>query len=152
MCIRDRLSIYDGPDDGAPLIDKYCNSNIPTTITSTGGEITLVFHSDGLVQAAGFKMEWTCTVIDDSGISEDQANAISIYPNPAHDSFTIDTKSLTQGTIEVSDLLGRKIITLPILGSITKVDLTQYNAAGVYMVNIKDEKGNAIKMEKVVVK
>lgn len=151
-CAWDWLKIYDGPDDGSPIIDTYCNSNIPTTITSTGGEITLVFHSDGLVQAAGFKMEWTCTVIDDSGISEDQANAISIYPNPAHDSFTIDTKSLTQGTIEVSDLLGRKIIALPILGSITKVDLSQYNAAGVYMVNIKDEKGNAIKMEKVVVK
>ncbi|MFT5823188.1 MAG: bacillolysin [Crocinitomix sp.] len=150
-CAWDWLSIYDGPDDGAPLIDKYCNSNIPTTITSTGGEITLVFHSDGLAQGTGFKMEWSCTIVDDTGIPEEQAKAISIYPNPAHDAFTIDTKTLTEGTIEISDILGRRIMTLPITGSLTEIDLPKYNAAGIYMVNIKNEKGMSIKIERVVV-
>jgi PKD repeat protein len=61
-CNYDYLNIYDGSNSNAPLIGKYCNNNIPTTITSTGGSITIVFSSDGGVTGNGFEMDWQCNI------------------------------------------------------------------------------------------
>ena len=60
-CGYDYLEMYDGPNTSAPLVDTYCNNNLPpATYTSTGSAITFVFHSDGGVQDAGFEIVWTC--------------------------------------------------------------------------------------------
>ncbi len=59
-CDYDWLEIYDGPTTGSPLIDRYCNDNIPTTLSSTGSSLTIVFHSDGGVTHNGFEMQWQC--------------------------------------------------------------------------------------------
>lgn len=59
-CNYDDLTVYDGPNTSSPVIGVYCNNNIPTSITSTGGSITLVFHSDGGLELPGFKADWSC--------------------------------------------------------------------------------------------
>lgn len=60
-CDYDWLEIYDGPNTASPLIDRYCNDNIPTgTISSTGSSMTLVFHSDGGLEMGGFRASWNC--------------------------------------------------------------------------------------------
>lgn len=64
-CNYDYLEVYDGPDTFSPLIDRYCNNNIPTDITSSGTSITIFFHSDGGVEDPGFEIEWTCNPPDD---------------------------------------------------------------------------------------
>jgi Zn-dependent metalloprotease len=61
-CDYDYLSIYDGPSTASTLIGKYCNDNIPTTISSSTGEVTILFHSDGGLEQAGFQMDWTCNI------------------------------------------------------------------------------------------
>jgi hypothetical protein len=53
-CIYDYIFLYDGASTSSPLIGKYCNDNIPTTILTTSGAVTLVFHSDGVVENGGF--------------------------------------------------------------------------------------------------
>ncbi|MCI5058635.1 MAG: PKD domain-containing protein [Flavobacteriales bacterium] len=61
-CDYDYLEIYDGPSTSSPVIDKYCNSNTPpTTISSTGGPITLKLYSDTYVEGAGFEIDWACS-------------------------------------------------------------------------------------------
>lgn len=59
-CNFDFINIYDGANTSATLIGTYCNNNIPTSVSSTGGSITVEFSSDGGVENAGFEMDWLC--------------------------------------------------------------------------------------------
>lgn len=61
-CDYDYLEVYDGPDASSPLIDRYCNNNLPTDISSTGSAITILFHSDGGLEEPGFEIEWSCNL------------------------------------------------------------------------------------------
>lgn len=61
-CNYDYLEIHDGPSTADPLIDTYCNNNVPTTFTSTGNAVTIVFHSDPGVQDPGFQIDWSCNL------------------------------------------------------------------------------------------
>ncbi|MBI3133463.1 MAG: M4 family metallopeptidase [Bacteroidetes bacterium] len=62
-CNYDYLRIYNGPNTTAPLLGTYCNNNLPpTTINSTGNSLTLVFHSDGGLELAGFDIDWNCVM------------------------------------------------------------------------------------------
>jgi len=75
-CGWDWLELYDGEDEFAPLIDRYCNANLPpATVTSSGGAITIVFHSDSYVQEAGFEIEWSCNPPDDVPYTDFFANS-----------------------------------------------------------------------------
>ena len=61
-CDYDYLEIYDGPSIFAPLIGRYCNDNLPSDLTSSGPALTILFHSDGGVEEAGFKIDWECNL------------------------------------------------------------------------------------------
>jgi len=64
-CDYDWIDVFDGPSSASPLIDRYCNDNVPTgTISSTGGSgsLTLVFHSDGGLELEGFNADWNCVL------------------------------------------------------------------------------------------
>ncbi|UKN01520.1 M4 family metallopeptidase [Paracrocinitomix mangrovi] len=61
-CNYDYVRVYDGPSTASPLIDTYCNNNIPGSISSTGGDITIVFHSDPGVEDAGYIITWNCVL------------------------------------------------------------------------------------------
>ena len=47
-CDYDYLKIFNGPDIAAPLIGKYCGTDMPPAFTSThaSGTLTFTFHSD----------------------------------------------------------------------------------------------------------
>ncbi|MFH2142570.1 MAG: C25 family cysteine peptidase [Bacteroidota bacterium] len=87
-CNYDYLDIHDGNSTAATLIGKYCNNNIPTTVSSTGGSITLHFVSDVSLTLEGFEMDWNC----------------SIPTTPPNADFTSDVTSTCTGTIQFSDL------------------------------------------------
>ena len=56
-CSYDNLKIYDGLRFGGILVGTYCGTNLPPTYTSTstGGELTFSFNSDGGISRAGWK-------------------------------------------------------------------------------------------------
>lgn len=87
-CDYDYLEIYDGPTPTASLLGRYCNDNIPTTISSAGNAITLVFHSDDDTNEAGFEMNWQCQ--------------LSTVPPVAN--FTSDADTTCIGTINFTNL------------------------------------------------
>src|ERR1043166_3660304 len=58
----DYMYIYDGNSTSAPLIGTYTGTTIPSTITSTGGEMLIQFRSDCATVAAGWNFSWTSTV------------------------------------------------------------------------------------------
>ena len=49
------LQIRDGDQGYSTLIDKYCGSNFPPIITSSGRSLWLRFVSDGTIEYNGFK-------------------------------------------------------------------------------------------------
>jgi len=63
-CTYDYLDVYDGPTIFAPLIGRYCNDNLPSDMTSSGSSITILFHSDGGLEEAGFEINWSCNLPD----------------------------------------------------------------------------------------
>jgi len=54
-CDYDYLEIRDGDQGYSTLIDKYCGSNFPPIITSSGRSLWLRFVSDGTIEYNGFK-------------------------------------------------------------------------------------------------
>ncbi|TYP96513.1 HYR domain-containing protein, partial [Tenacibaculum adriaticum] len=61
----DELRVYDGANASASLIGVYCNSNIPSTITSTGTSLHFVFESDGSVRGTGWVAAISCISVVD---------------------------------------------------------------------------------------
>lgn len=72
---------------------------------------------------------------------------VSIYPNPLEDVLFIKTSSNEQGTIELLNVLGKVVLTKPLLSEETKIDTHHLNS-GVYLASIKIN--GAIHTKKVV--
>ncbi len=88
-CDYDWIEIYDGPNTSSPLIGRYCNTTgSPGNITTSGGDVTIVMHSDQSVVYDGFEMTWQC-----------------IYANqPPVANFTASDTSSCSATIDFTDL------------------------------------------------
>jgi spore germination protein YaaH len=56
----DTLWIYDGASTNSPLIGAYTGTNSPGTVTSSQGNITISFKSDGNTVNPGYTAIWTC--------------------------------------------------------------------------------------------
>ncbi len=75
-------------------------------------------------------------------------NKLSIYPNPANGLLNIDVDPVlvgNGGTLEISDISGRKLVRQPLLPGINRVDLERVNApAGAYFLNIIPVEGEMV--------
>lgn len=58
-CDYDYLEIRDGDQGYSTLIGKYCGSDFPPIITSSGRSLWLRFVSDGTIEYSGFKAVYT---------------------------------------------------------------------------------------------
>ena len=47
------FQVFDGDEDENPL-GKFCGEDVPAPLVSTGSIMTVIFHSDGSVEKAGF--------------------------------------------------------------------------------------------------
>ena len=70
LCDFDVLRVFDGPSINSPLLGEYCNNNLPGSITSTRGSITVQFQSDGGLEEAGFEIDWQCGYPTSSPITD----------------------------------------------------------------------------------
>lgn len=72
----DTLWLYDGVDVNAPLIGFYHGTTGPGQFTTSSGDLTLAFKSDGSTRASGWKMTYAC-------IQDNEAPTIAItIPTP----------------------------------------------------------------------
>ncbi|WP_348718612.1 CUB domain-containing protein [Tenacibaculum sp. 190130A14a] len=60
-CVFDFLIIYDGADNMAPQIGRYCNANIPGTIVSTGNALHIEWESDNSITGLGWQATVSCS-------------------------------------------------------------------------------------------
>jgi hypothetical protein len=87
---------------------KLTGSTIPASYESTheSGAVTITFRSDSSGNNAGFKANFSCTVlaVDDVVNSKD----VALYPNPVKNQFTL--KGITKmKSVEVYDISGKLV-------------------------------------------
>lgn len=62
ICDYDYFEVYDGPNTNFPLLGRYCNNNPPpSSVSSTSGDIFILFSSDPGLELNGFEVSWECT-------------------------------------------------------------------------------------------
>ena len=110
-CYLDYIDIYDGPSTTSNLIGSYCNANIPSTVSSTGGSITLFFRSNSTFSGDGFRIDWSCNTL--TGIDDLKNNeGITSYYNYVSNSVEFSLNKLRKGnySLLVLNSLGKLII------------------------------------------
>ncbi|WP_051568450.1 M4 family metallopeptidase [Crocinitomix catalasitica] len=125
-CNYDYIEIFDGPTRFSPLIDRYCDNNIPTDVSSTGGAITIVFHSDASVEGTGFEVEWTCVVPFDPPVANFTSNTTTTCDGLVH-FVDLTTNAPTEWDWDFGD------------GNISSLQNPShtYDAEGVYTVQLR---------------
>ena len=58
-CNYDFVKIYNGPDETAPLLGRYCSRHAPASLTSSSNEVLIVFRSDSSNTGRGFSTSYT---------------------------------------------------------------------------------------------
>ncbi|XP_028390640.1 tolloid-like protein 2 [Dendronephthya gigantea] len=59
LCNYDYLDVYDGDSSYAKKLGRYCGSQLPQSIISSGSHLFIAFHSDGSQQKQGFVLNFT---------------------------------------------------------------------------------------------
>ena len=54
-CSDNFLSIYNGPDEAAPILGQYCGRHVASTLTSSSSEVLIVFKSNMWGIRKGFR-------------------------------------------------------------------------------------------------
>jgi cubilin len=77
ICRFDGLEIRNGGNGFAPLIGKFCGSEIPQPIKSYGNQLYIRFTSDSSRGGKGFEIEWDGTSTGCGGITSLTKGSIS---------------------------------------------------------------------------
>ncbi|XP_034244978.1 cubilin [Thrips palmi] len=79
-CMFDYLEIYDGPDQNAPVVGKFCRTK-PPRVVSSSNTMFVFFHTDTSYQKAGFTFRYE---VECGGVFTELQGAFSspYYPNP----------------------------------------------------------------------
>ncbi len=90
----------------------------------------------------------TLTKSDDESLNY---NAILLYPNPTGDKvfIKINKKELNAVQIDICDNTGKHIKTTPVINKEYYIDLSDYES-GLYILNIKNAKGEVLKSGKII--
>ena len=58
-CVKDQVTILNGIDADSLPLGSYCGSQLPPTIRSSTGAVTVKFISDGTINEKGFQLRYT---------------------------------------------------------------------------------------------
>jgi hypothetical protein len=76
--------------------------------------------------------------------------AIKIYPNPAKEELNIDGLSMANCKAEMYDILGNLVKSDILQRGLQKINLSN-TGKGLYLVKVKDPKGNPLKTIKLII-
>lgn len=61
-CYKDYVAVYDGSDTHAPLLGRFCGSELPPNIKSSSNNLFLVFNTDFFGSDRGWKASFRETL------------------------------------------------------------------------------------------
>jgi len=124
-----------------PYINKNASTQfVVSAPTATGGKV--VFYDGSNPELAPvLNLTYNNPTV---GLKEIYSNAVlNIYPNPAGNMLYVTTNAATVETVEISDMLGRKVLHQQLLNN-APVDITALGT-GVYFVSVKTASGTLSK-------
>ncbi|XP_034025114.1 cubilin [Thalassophryne amazonica] len=80
-CNYDYVKLYNGPNEQAPLIGKFCGYTPPPPNSTTGSTLTVVFRSDLSISMSGFQMMW-----HQNGCGGELSGPIGSFSSPGYPS------------------------------------------------------------------
>lgn len=72
-----------------------------------------------------------------------------LFPNPA-DNLILAKTNLINGTLEIWDVMGRKVLTQKLIENETKIDVSSFNN-GTYLYKITDSSNRVVKKDKLMI-
>ncbi|KAM6215214.1 cubilin [Rhynchocyon petersi] len=86
FCSQDYLAIYDGSNFSDPLLGKFCGSKLPPNVKSNNNSLLLVFKTDTLQTARGWKISFRQTLGPQQGCGGYLTGANDTFASPDSDS------------------------------------------------------------------
>ncbi|KAG9276492.1 cubilin [Astyanax mexicanus] len=66
-CAFDYVALYDGPNTLAPLLGKFCGTELPPTLKTTSNDLFIVFKTDSSVTGEGWRASYRETLGPEQG-------------------------------------------------------------------------------------
>jgi len=82
-----------------------------------------------------------------TGVSENNFNEISVFPNPAHDYWMIHAPNKNEISIQLKDVIGRIVFSSEINSEYTRIDLSEWSN-GVYFLELNGDTLQTLKLIK----
>ncbi len=149
-CSWDYLEIYDGTSTSANMFGHFCGTGNPGPFTATNeeGALTFVFHSDYMVNKAGWKAQLS-TEGTGVGINENNKESIKIFPNPVNNVLYIKSTSIIKN-VKIVDVTGKQINSYSFENGNNNVSIDISGLQnGVYFIKITG-KNNNITVNKII--
>jgi PKD repeat protein len=142
-CDYDYLEIYNGMDETAPLIGKYCGTNSPGLVLAENEDnaLTFVFHSDGSVTAPGWVAQIDCAILDN--VNELSGNKVNVFPNPIHGSVLTVESDERMSQINLYNLAGQKLGAWQSDALMENINVNDFEK-GIYLLEINTINGKVI--------
>lgn len=137
------VSAGGNPDDGRMIITSSKN----VLINGLSPDTSYNVYVKGWCKKTMWEgwSEWsdyvTLEAMPPHGIAVPVGERFSLSPNPASGTVTVTTEA-QQGTLTVVDMQGRQVLSMPLTGKETVVDIRAL-AAGTYIVSLNTPKGHS---------
>jgi hypothetical protein len=131
----DGVIVFDGADDTAPIIGQYTGTTLPSSATSTGGSMYVLFLSDETLRSNGWNANYNSTTLSNSDFELN--GGVIIYPNPFSNNLTIEANEPIH-KVEIYNMLGQLVkskTTQNLNENLTDIDLSEL-AQGNYLAKI----------------
>jgi hypothetical protein len=162
---RKKLGFYTGSDCRV-VIDSIGQMGIGTQIPKSkveiaNGDLLISNQANGFILTSPTGIKWRIKVNDAGELIREQVSInkveiddrIKIYPNPSADKITVDLANSIDSYVdlEILNLNGKMIFMKEYNSNTIEVDISDFTT-GMYILNIKDNKGNLIQTKKVIKK
>lgn len=147
------MATWEAPEGGNALsYDVYVNGEFVENTTNTSYQTEYTGAASNLVEVVALYPDEKTSVgivkilVDHAGVVENETVKSIIYPNPTNGNIVVNGKNMNE--VQVYNICGQQIISAKANSENVILDLGNF-AAGVYMVKVIDNQGNAV-VNKVV--
>jgi hypothetical protein len=136
----DGVIVFDGANSTAPVIGQFTGTTLPSSLTSTGGSMYVLFLSDETLRSNGWNANYNSSTLSSDNFELN--GSIIIHPNPTSSKIFITSKEHVS-SYEIYNALGQKVQegNFNAVLEQEELDLTALQN-GLYILNLKADNLN----------
>ena len=75
-------------------------------------------------------------MFNSTGVDEQKAPAVEVYPNPARDMIFVKTTLESEATLRVTDLMGKVVFECSMMNDECRIELSKLGSEGIYTLQV----------------